>query len=79
MYSQDIGMEFGISKCAILEMKRGKVVSSNGLELPSGEIIKALESSDGYKYLGVIQCDTTMNMKVKEILTKYYFRRIRKF
>ena len=78
IYSQDIGMEFGISKCAMLEMKRGKMVASNGLELPSGEIIKALESSDGYKYLGIIQCDTTMNKNMKQILTKEYFRRIRK-
>ena len=29
IYSKDIGMEFGISKCAMLEMKRGKVVDSN--------------------------------------------------
>ena len=50
MYSQDIGMEYGTSKCAMLEMKRGKVVASSGIKLPSGEIIKALESSDGYRY-----------------------------
>ena len=77
IYSQAIGMEFGISKCAMLEMKRGKVVTSNGIKLPSGEIMKALESSDGCKYLGIIQCDITMNTDMKENVTKEDFRRIR--
>ena len=36
IYSQNIGMEYGISKCAMLEMKCDKVVASNGLELPMG-------------------------------------------
>ena len=78
IYSKDIGMEFGISKCAMLEMKRGKVVDSNGIDLPSGETIKALENNDGYKYLGIIQCDETKNKEMKEMLSKEYFRRIRK-
>ena len=78
IYSQDIGMEFGISKCAMLEMKRGRVVDSNGIDLPSGETIKALESNDGYKYLGIIQCDVIKNNEMKEMLSKEYFRRIRK-
>ena len=76
IYSKDIGMEFGISKCAMLEMKRGRVVDSNGIDLPSGETIKTLESNDGYKYLGIIQCDITKNTEMKEILSKEYFRRV---
>ena len=78
IYSKDIGMKFGIPKCAMLEMKRGKVVDGNGIDLPSGETIKALESNDGYKYLGIIQCDATKNTEMKEMLSKEYFRRIRK-
>ena len=78
IYSKDIGMEFGISKCAVLEMKRGRVVDSNGIDLPSGETIKTLESNDGYKYLGIIQCDITKSTEMKEILSKEYFRRVRK-
>ena len=78
IYRKDIGMEFGISKCAMLEMKRGKVVDGNGIDLPSREKIKALESNDGYKYLGIIQCDATKNTEMKEMLLKEYFRRIRK-
>ena len=51
IYSEDIGMEFRISKCVMLEMACGRVVDSNGIDLPSGETIKALESNDGNKYL----------------------------
>ena len=33
IYSQDIGMEFGIEKCAILIMKSGKRHMTDGMEL----------------------------------------------
>ena len=36
IFSSDIGMQIKISKCAMLEMKRGKVVESEGIELPRG-------------------------------------------
>ena len=39
-YSEDIGMKFGIDKCAVLELERGKLVRSKGIELPDGENIK---------------------------------------
>ena len=31
IYSKDIGMEFGIEKCAMIEMKRGKMIYSEGI------------------------------------------------
>ena len=34
-YSQDIGMEFGIEKCAMLVMKSGKRHMTDGMELPN--------------------------------------------
>ena len=44
-------MQFGIFKCAMLEIKRGKVVQSERIELPNGETIKSLEDGKRYKYL----------------------------
>ena len=35
IYCQDIGMEFGIEKCAILVMKSGKRHLTDGIELPN--------------------------------------------
>ena len=51
IFSSDIEIQFGISKCAILETKRSKVVQSKGIELLKGETIKSLEDQKGYKYL----------------------------
>ena len=33
-FSEDIGMEFGIEKCAKLVMEKGKIVKSVCMELP---------------------------------------------
>ena len=44
LFSSDIEMKFGISECDMLEMKRGKNVQKEELELPSGETIKSLEN-----------------------------------
>ena len=34
VFSQDIGMEFGIKMCGVIIMNRGKVKSTDGIELP---------------------------------------------
>ena len=38
VFSEDIGMEFGIEKCATLVMEKGKIVKSVGIELPDGKV-----------------------------------------
>ena len=43
IFSSNLGMQVGISQCAFLEMKRGKIVQSEELELQIGETIKSLE------------------------------------
>ena len=40
VFSEDIGMEFGIEKCAMLVMEKGKIVKSVDTELPDGKVIK---------------------------------------
>ena len=42
IYSQDIGMEFGIEKCAMLVMKSGKRHMTDGMELPNPDKIRTL-------------------------------------
>ena len=43
--NNDIRMEFGIKKCGVLVLKRGKVESSEGVEMPDVEIINPLTAS----------------------------------
>ena len=74
-YSDDIKMEFGLSKCAALSVVGGKVKPSDGLVLPSGEVMKEVDE-DGYKYLGVLQRDSLMYTEMKEKVRTEYFRRL---
>ena len=75
-YSRDIGMEFGMDKCAVLVMKDGKQVASEGVELPSGDVMKDVDE-EGYKYLGVLQAEKVKNREMKEKVRNEYLRRVK--
>ena len=60
IFSEDIGMQFGIDKCAMLVMKKGKIVKSDGIQLPNGKVVISLEEGESYKYLGVLEADEVM-------------------
>ena len=76
IFSEDIKMEFGLSKCGVLIMKRGKVVESDGLCLPDGTMMRNIEEG-GYKYLGILEADGIKHDEMKEQLKKEYIRRVR--
>ena len=46
IYSQDIGMEFGTEKCALLVMKSGKRHMTDGMELPNHDRIRTFEENE---------------------------------
>ena len=71
-FSQDIGMEFGIQKCAMLKIVGGKMVECEEISLPNGEKIRSLEKGQDYRYLGVLQCDTIKKKEMKELLRSEY-------
>ena len=48
IYSRDIGMEFGIEKCAMLVMKSGKRQLTDGMELHNKDKIKTLAEDETY-------------------------------
>ena len=43
IFAEDIRMEFGLSKCALLIMKRGRFERSEGIDMPNGEIMKSTD------------------------------------
>ena len=55
----------------MLILKKGKMVRTEGLELPDGKRMREV-SLDGYKYLGVLQLDSTMNRELKEKVKSEY-------
>ena len=78
IYSQDIGMEFGIEKCALLVMKSGKQHLTDGIELPNQDKIKTLAENETFKYLGILESDTIKQVAMKNKIQKEYLRRTRK-
>ena len=66
IYSQVIGMEFGIEKCAMLIMKSGKGHMTDGIELPNHDKIRTLGENETYKYLGILETDTIKQVEMKD-------------
>ena len=76
--SEDVGMEFGIEKCAMVVMEKGKIVKSVGLELPNGKLIQSLQEGESYKYLGILEADQFLEETMKLNVSKeYIIRRIK--
>ena len=67
-------MEFGMEKCAVLTMEGGKRVKREGMELPSGEMMKE-DDECVYKYLGVLQTEEVMDKEMKKRVRDEYLRR----
>ena len=76
-FSDDIGMTFGLDKCAKATFKRGKLTQTTSLELDRSTIIKDLEQEELYKYLGVNESDGIQHSQMKEKLRKECYRRVR--
>ena len=70
---KDIGMKFGIDKCGVLTVKRGKEVEFNGIELENGEEISQI-GEEGYKYLGILEKEGICQEEMKENIRNEYFK-----
>ena len=77
IFSDDVGMVFGLDKCAVLVLKRGRMVRTEGIELPDGKRMREVNLA-GYKYLGVLQLDSIMNREMKEKVKSENIRRVKK-
>ena len=76
VFSEDVGMEFGMEKCAMSVMEKGKIMKSVGIELPNGKIIKSVQEGERYKYLGILEADKSLEEKMKLNVLKEYVRRL---
>ena len=52
-FSDNIGMTFGLDKCAKATFIRGKLKSTSSIVLDIGKKIKELDQEETYKYLGI--------------------------
>ena len=76
VYSRDIGMEFGIDKCAVLVLKAGVKTRCDGIRLPDGQVMKEVDDN-GYRYLGILEEADIKTREMKELVKKEYLRRVK--
>jgi len=77
IFSEDIGMQFGIEKCATIKLQRGKVKHTEGIVLPNAQVIREVNEDD-YKYLGVLETDQIKHDEMKDKVKTEYLRWIRR-
>ena len=78
IYSQDIGMKFGIEKFAMLVMKSGKRHMTEGVELSNQVVTRTLGEKETNKYLEILNADTIKQVQMKEKIKRECLRRTRK-
>ena len=76
-FSDDIGMTFGLDKCAKATFIRGKLKSTSSIVLDIDTKIKELDQEETYKYLGIEEGDGIQHGKLKEKIRKECYRRVR--
>lgn len=78
-FSTEIGMEFGLEKCAVVHLKRGKLAESDSeLELVDGSAIRHLSHDEDYEYLGIPQREINKAHDFKEKVKQRYCDKLRK-
>ena len=75
--SQDTGKKFGVSKCAEVVYKRGKMTKGKGLQIDNneGECLDP-EDNEYYEFLGIEEDDGQLYEKAKERVIEECFKRI---
>jgi len=77
IFSEDIGMQFGIEKCATIKLQHGKVKHTEGIVLPNAQVIREVKK-DGYTYLGVLETDQIKHDEMKDKVKMEYLRWVRR-
>ena len=76
-FSNDIGMEFGLDKCAKKSFVRAKLQKTSSINLDIDTAIRDLDPEETYKYLGVNEGNGINHASMKEKIRKWYYQRIR--
>ncbi len=78
-FSEDIGMNFGLNKCAKVTIKGGKVCENSSIASKDlSSEIRSLGYNAAYKYLGIYESDCVQHKMMKDVVSKEYTRRVRK-
>lgn len=75
--SKDINMEFGTTKCKILNVKRGKIQLGGNVKLMDDTEIHSLEENETYKYLGIQQNLNINESDIKKHFSNMFIKRVK--
>ena len=76
-FSNDIGMDFGLDKCAKCTLKKGKKATTENFELENGSSITDLSEDSSYKYLGIEENAGIEHKAMRDKVTNQYFKRVK--
>ena len=76
-FSDDIGMIFGLDKCAKTKFIRGKRKYTSSIVLDTDTKIKELDQEETYKYSGIVEGDGVQHGKMKEKIRKECYGQVR--
>ena len=74
--SGDIRMELGIEKFALVNIQKGKVTRTEGIQLPDRNNTEDIDETV-YKYLGIKQDEEIKHQQMKEKIKKEYIKRLK--
>jgi len=77
MFSDDVGLTFGLDKCAKISVKRGSIVSSDDVVLCDNSCIRELNTGESCKYLGFFESDGVDCVASKKTISELYSYRLR--
>ena len=70
-------MEFGLDKCSKAKCKKGKLTTTENIQIDVDTTIQELEQEGAYKYLGGNEGDGIQQAKMKKKIKKESYRRVR--
>ena len=71
-----MGMRYGIDKCWVLAMPRGKESECEGITIGSEEVIGKIDD-DGCKYLDIMERTDSCQERMKGSVKTKYFKFVR--
>ena len=72
----DIGFEWGLQKCAAVEVNRGKLTEGGNLTVSKEESIQIMSKDDHYKFLGTVENSKQLSELITQTLSQEYIRRL---
>lgn len=75
MMGAEMGLHFGLDKCATLSIMRGQVQDLGSIG-PDHSVIDSLAPGDQYKYLGLLELQDTLHEQMKKRMIAEYSGRV---